>query len=69
MERCELEVLLADFRDRPSRAEDPELAAAEAALFVELTFGLRLTDADITAERLGSTEALRRLLLDRMGGP
>lgn len=50
---------------RPAPAADP-VALVEAALFIEDVFGLRLTDADMTAERLGSFEAMEQLVLERL---
>jgi hypothetical protein len=50
---------------RPAPAADP-VALVEAALFVEDVFGLRLTDDDMTAERLGSFETMEQLVLERL---
>jgi len=62
----ELELLLADFFCLPARSDDPELSVIEAALFVEQTFGLELLDDDISTVTLGTPEAIKRLVLDRM---
>lgn len=59
--------LLSDFLSLPTHPADPELAAVEAALFAEECCGLSLTDADMVPEKLGSEEALRRFLAERMG--
>lgn len=50
---------------RPDPGDD-EVALVEAALFVEEVFGLRLTDEDMTAERLGTRNAMEQLVLQRL---
>lgn len=50
---------------RPAPTADP-VAQVEAALFIEDVFGVRLTDDDMTADRLGSFEAMERLVLERL---
>jgi hypothetical protein len=66
MKKGELEALLADYFSLPARSVDPDLAVIEAALFVEQTFGIELGDDDISAGTLGTPEAIRRLIADRM---
>lgn len=63
MKENETRILLADFLSRPTRTDDTDLSLIEAALFVEQTFGIPLSDRDITSETLGSREALERLVL------
>lgn len=65
MDRREQEVLLSDYGRRAARSQDPFLLIVEAALFVEQTFGLSLSDEDISIAKLGSPEALRSLVLDK----
>lgn len=63
MKENETRILLADFLSRPTRTDDTDLSLIEAALFVEQTFGIQLSDGDISSEALGSREALERLVL------
>jgi hypothetical protein len=51
----------------PAPADDP-VAQAEAALFIEDVFDLKLTDDDMSVERLGTFEAMERLVLERLAG-
>ena len=67
MRVAEAETLVADFFNRPTPPGDPELAVVEAALFVEQTFGLGLSDGEISAESLGSPEAVL-LTISRKAG-
>lgn len=67
MRVAEAGTLVADFFRRPSPPGDPELAVIEAALFVEQTFGLGLSDDDISAVSLGSPEAVL-LTISRKAG-
>lgn len=53
-------------RIRPDPGADPA-ALAEAALFLEDVFALRLTDEDISEQRLGSFERMRELVYSRLG--
>ncbi len=50
---------------RPAPGDDA-IAQVEAALVLEDVFGLALTDDDMTAERLGSFEAMEQLVLERL---
>ncbi len=67
MRKEEQMLMLKDFSSSPSRAADPELALVGAALFVEQTFGIELSDADICAGNLGSAAVLERFVLARTG--
>jgi acyl carrier protein len=51
---------------RADPGDDP-VALVEAALFVEEVFGLRLTDDDMTPERLGTMAAITATVIERMG--
>ncbi len=51
---------------RPEPGRD-ELSLLETALFMEEAFGIRLSDAEIVFDELGTKEALQ-LLLDRKLG-
>jgi hypothetical protein len=66
MNREEQLALLDDYGRLPSRPGDPLLAVVEAALFIESTFGLSLSDDQICPEILGSPEAIRRFVLERL---
>jgi hypothetical protein len=66
MNRREELILLDDYGSLPSRPEDPFLSVVEAALFIESSFGLSLSDEEICPEVLGSPEAIRRFVLDRL---
>ena len=68
LEDTEVALLLSDFAALASHPRDPELALAEAALFVEQTFGIALSEADISAENLESAAAMERFVLARIGG-
>jgi hypothetical protein len=68
MEKRELEILLTDYSALATRSDDPELVAIGAALFIEQTFGIALSDSDISAENLGAPESVRRFVLERRGG-
>jgi len=52
---------------RGNAGADPS-AQVEAALFVEDVFGLRLGDDDMTEAQLGTTEAMVRLVVERLEG-
>lgn len=47
------------------RNDDPELVALEAALYIEENFGVHLSDDEISPDRVGSPEAVRRLLAEK----
>jgi len=66
MNRREELILLDDYSRLPSLPGDPLLAVVEAALFIESSFGLSLSDEEICPEVLGSPEAIRRFVLDRL---
>ncbi len=55
---------LAGMRDDP---KDDPIAQVETALFVEEVFGLRLSDDDMTSEKLGTMEAITHTVIDRLG--
>lgn len=55
-------------RSGPAPGDDPT-AQVEAALFIEMVFGISLTDEDMTVETLGSYPAMERLVLERVGAP
>ncbi len=67
MEKSEMEALLDDYFSLPPRSGDPELAAVDAALFLEQTFGIRVPEEAISPERLGSPEAVRKAVLEGAG--
>jgi len=64
VQKVEQETLLTDFFDLRSHSGDPELAIIEAALFVEQTFGVCLPDDQISAMTLGTSDTIRRLVLE-----
>ena len=53
-------------RIRPNPGFDA-VALAEAALFIEDVFGIRLTNKEISEQRLGSFDRMRVLLYSRLG--
>jgi len=55
-------MILNEFFSLPSRQRDTELGLIETALFVEQTFGIQLSDTDISNESLGSDNAIRRMV-------
>lgn len=67
MQEHEREALIEDFFALRPRSPDAELSAVETALFVEQTFGIRLTDADISPAVLGSPDSVRRRILRAEG--
>jgi hypothetical protein len=66
MNKQEQQILLDDHSWLPSRPADPSLAAVEAALFIERTFGIALSDDEICPETLGSPEAIESFVLGRL---
>lgn len=66
MNRREQLILLDDFSRLPTRPGDPFLALVEAALFIESAFGIPVSDEEICPEVLGSPDAIRRFVLDRL---
>lgn len=54
---------LAQTRPEPG---DDTAAQVEAALFLEEVFGITLRDDDMTDEKLGSYQAMERLVLERI---
>jgi hypothetical protein len=62
MENSERQKLIADFFSLQNRAGDDDLKLIETALFVEQTFRLTLSDSDFTDERLGTSNAVSRLV-------
>ena len=57
-----IEQVLADFEALRDPDGEPELEAVEAALMLEDTCGVRLTDADIDPSVLGDATAIREFL-------
>lgn len=49
------------------RPDDAELAAIEAAIFIEDAFGVALTDDDLGPERLGDRDRVEGMLLGKEG--
>lgn len=45
-----------------------ELALLEAALFLEESFPIRISDAEISEENLGTLELMERLVVAKLGG-
>jgi hypothetical protein len=68
MHEKEREILLDDYFSLPSKVQDPDLVAIEAALFIEQAFGLELSDGEISPATLGSEDAVRRLVASRLEG-
>ena len=63
--RDEIAIRLAEHsRTRPDPGADVG-ALTEAALYIEEVFGLKLSDGDMTQERLGSHEAMERFVRGR----
>jgi len=62
-----LDRVLSEFGSLPRGRADPQLDAIEAALFLEDSLSLRLSDADMTPENLGGTERIERFARERVG--
>jgi len=62
MEFSERKKLIEEYFSIQTHSEDTELKLIETALFVEQTFKLPLSDSDFTEERLGSSNAVSRLV-------
>ncbi|MBN2844363.1 MAG: hypothetical protein JXQ25_00020 [Deltaproteobacteria bacterium] len=67
MLKSEIDELLREFTTIRTKSADPELPIVEAALFIEECFGLRLSEDEINNEMLGSQEALRTFIYQRLG--
>jgi hypothetical protein len=61
----EQENLLSDYFRISISSRDPLLTAIGAALFIEQTFDIDISDSEISEENLGSLEAARKLILAR----
>jgi hypothetical protein len=46
---------------------DDPVAQVEAALVLEEVFGITVSDDDMTAEKLGTRQAMEQLVLERLG--
>ncbi|MFW6139183.1 MAG: hypothetical protein ACOC7U_08420 [Spirochaetota bacterium] len=57
-----------DFHSLRPVIENTDSAIAEVALFVEETFGITLTDAEICRQNLGTHESLKNFLLNKLKG-
>lgn len=60
------ELLLAEL-PLPISGDDPELAAIEIAIAVEESFGIRLSDGEMTAEHLGTASAVAAVVARHIG--
>jgi len=67
MEPSRIDAIVGDFAAIPGHEEDEELRLLEAAIFVEESFGLVLSDDDIAPRNLGSSDAIRRFVASRAG--
>jgi hypothetical protein len=54
-----------ELRGEPGR---DELAMLEAALFLEESFSIRLDDADISPDAMGTRALMERLVAAKLGG-
>lgn len=68
MDEKEMDMLLDDHARLQQAMKDPGLAVIETALFLEQTFGLELSDDDISPARLGAPEAIRLRIAERKRG-
>jgi hypothetical protein len=59
--------ILAEYDTLRTAVGDPELEALKAAVFIEDVFGVRLGDADIDPEQLCRADAMRALVLRKLG--
>lgn len=62
MNRVDIDSILEDYMVSHDRSGDPELDAVAAALFLEETFGITLSDADIDPSVLGTQVSMRSLV-------
>lgn len=62
MNRIDIDSILEDYMVSRDRSGDPELEAVSAALFLEETFGITLSDADIDLSVLGTHLGMRSLV-------
>lgn len=67
MRSSEMETLIEDFRLSPLAGLDPDLGAVEAALFIEQTFGIVLSDDEISPAVIGSKDAIKVFVESRAG--
>lgn len=65
--RERVDQILQEYEAVRDSSGDPELEALRAAVFVEDVFGIRLCDAEINSDTLGTFDAMRAVLLDRLG--
>jgi hypothetical protein len=67
-DRCDITGRLEEYaRLRPEPGHD-ELSLLEAALFLEESFSIRLSDAEISPQALGTFALMERLVAEKLGG-
>ena len=66
--RSHIDTLVDDFFASRLVPVDSELEQVEVAMYLEECFGLRISDAEIAPETLGSPEAIRQFLRAKIGG-
>ena len=59
---------LSDFLASRVAPSDEELEQIEAALYLEETFHISLSDEEISPDTVGSPESIRRFLHKKLGG-
>lgn len=64
----DIDRLLGEYLDLRGEPGSDQLALLEAALYLEETFAIALTDADISPGVMGTRELMARLVSTRRGG-
>jgi acyl carrier protein len=67
-ERHEIRERLAEYALLGREPGRDGLALLEAVLFLEESFPIRISDAEITEEHLGTIELMERLVVAKLGG-
>lgn len=67
MRRERVDQILPEYEAVRDPTGDPELEALKAAVFVEDAFGILLSDSEIDPRLLGSADAMRALVLRKLG--
>ena len=66
MKPQEIQERIEEYRRIRRKPDSDGPALAEAALFVEEVFGLLLSDAEISADNLGSIPAIKQFVLTKL---
>ena len=67
-QRHEIRERLAEYAALGRDPGRDELALLEAAMFLEESFPIRISDAEISEENLGTLELMERMVVAKLGG-